>query len=107
MENERYPDQLLRVLRQMRDRAVEDRADPKLRGMLSEAVAIATGWNKSRRPPPPPPGVGFVGTAEVTGRAAEAARLDEELKGALIAIHPDFLPEAIDNSIRVAGSQDC
>ena len=40
MEPEAYSDQLIGVLRQMRPRAIEDRADPELVPMLLSALAI-------------------------------------------------------------------
>jgi hypothetical protein len=105
MEPEAYSDQLIGVLRQMRPRAIEDRADPELVQMLLGALAIAVKWSGNRRPASPPPGAGLREIGDYAGRYADTLTLEEELVGAVRAISPDFSVEAIDNAIRVAESQ--
>jgi len=105
MEPEAYSDQLIGVLRQMRVRAIADRADPELLQTLLGALDIAFRWSGSRRPEPLPPGAGLREIGDYAGRYADALGLEEELVGAVRAIHPDFSVEAIDNAIHVAESQ--
>jgi hypothetical protein len=105
MEPEAYSDQLIGVLRQMRARVVEDRADPKLPQMLLGALDIAVRWSGSRRPAPLPLGAGLREIGDRAGRYADVLGLEIELVGAVRAINPDYSVEAIDNAIRVAESQ--
>jgi hypothetical protein len=105
MEPEAYSDQLIGVLRQMRTRVIEDRADPEFSQMLLAALDIAVKWSGNRRPAPLPPAADLREIGDYAGRYADALGLEVELVGAVRAINPDYSVEAIDNAIRVAESQ--
>jgi hypothetical protein len=105
MEPGAYSDQLIEVLRQIRLRAIADREDSGLPHMLIGALDIAFKWCGSRRPEPLPPGAGLREIGDYAGRYADSLGLEEELVGAVRAIHPEYSVEAIDNAIRVAESQ--
>lgn len=105
MEPEPYSDQLLQVLRQLRARVIEaedvEAIKLELLNTLMSALAINTNWFATRRPPPTPPGASLGELAEYARRYGEVVRQEGEVAGALQAISPDFLVEAIDNAIRV------
>lgn len=105
LESEAYVDQLIGVLRQIRARVIEDRADPEFSQMLLGALGIAVRWSGNRRPASLPPGAGLGEIGDYAGRYADALGLEVELVEAVRAISPDFSVEAIDNAIRVAESQ--
>jgi hypothetical protein len=105
MEPEAYADQLIGVLRQIRARAIEDRADPELTQLLLSALAIAVRWSGTKRPPPLPLGADLKQIADYGRIYADSLGLEIELVEAVRAVSPDFAVEAIDNAIRVAESQ--
>ena len=106
MESEAYCGQLIGVLRQIRERAIADRADPNLPQMLLGALDIAIRWSGTRRPAPLPSGAVLKEIGDYAARYADSLGLEVELVGAVRAISPDYSVEAIDNAIRVAKSQD-
>jgi hypothetical protein len=99
-----YSDQLIATLQQIRERATENAADPELKTMLLNALAIANQWCSARRPQRPEE-AGLEELIRYTRDLADAYGLDEELVGAVHAIDPDYTVQAIDNAIHVVTTQ--